>query len=432
MDENWSYNSAKTVGRSHLREKPPIPCQDSVLTIENNDVIVTALSDGCGSSMVSEVGSNITTKVLCNYLSTYFDELYALPEIEIKKKIVAHIINEEKKYLSENPNFVSDYLKKDPNHRNKFIKNWLGFKNANKIYPLTLLDATVQFVAIKGNRAMIGRLGDGVIGLMQNGYLKIQSMEDKIGVESNATWYPSTIMIVLENTQVNPWNNFEIQKFGDISDCSLFLIMSDGVGDVLVGEDNTENTKFLYPDELDKALKTSNLFDLLENDYKHKPGIYDDLSISIIKKRECEIKGIVLREYDSDGKTIANTRIEKIALEDLTEESENTKIPAESTTDKEKEDNQSEETWATSLLDIKYVMRLQKLLQGDKKKYGEIISATNAMLTFMQDKKSVTFDDILKILNPNTVMYDVILYATYWAKIKLFKVNTKKKTIYKR
>ena len=442
MSKKWSFESAKTVGRSHLRETPPIPCQDSVLTIERNGVIVTTLSDGCGSSLVSEVGSDITTKVICNYLADNFDEVFASSDIDIKKKIVACVIEALKKYISENPKFVSDYSKKDPDHRNQFLKHWPGFKNAEKLYPLTLLDATIQFVAIKDNKTLIGRLGDGIVGSIQSGNLKIESMEDKIGVESNATWYPSTIVIVLENTQTNPWNNFEIQKIENNSNYAAYFVMSDGVGDVLVGEDRKENTKFLYPDELDRVLKEKNLFGLLENDYKHKSGIFDDLSISVLKTDNWSIKNIVLREYDHDGRTISNDRLEKVSLdEELVEEQVIEKIPEEIILEEPKTEIQDniivdddktpkiENVKIDIPFDVKYDEALKKQIGNDIEKYQNVLVASVKIWNFMQKKKKATFDDVLNELKPYAEINDVLMYMTYWKKIKLFNVDKLKKTI---
>ena len=44
MTDRWIINSGATVGRSHIREN--IPCQDSVLSKNENGVYVIALSDG--------------------------------------------------------------------------------------------------------------------------------------------------------------------------------------------------------------------------------------------------------------------------------------------------------------------------------------------------------------------------------------------------
>lgn len=428
MNEIWKFNYAKTVGRSHLREKPPVPCQDSVLAIEKNDVIVTALSDGCGSSYVSEVGSDLTVKVLCDYLSSDFDGLYELSNEDIKKKIVACVIGKLTEYIKANPEFISDYAKRDSEHRARFFEKYGGIKNAEKIYPLTILDATIQFVAIKGDRTLIGRLGDGVIGTVQNENLKIQSMEDKIGVENNVTWYPSAILIALETRHKNPWINFEIQKIEDDRTYSAFFLMSDGVADYLVAKDYEKKTDFFYPEETDKIIKENDILNLLENEYKKLPGkygIFDDLSFSIIKKEDCNFKNVVLREFDSDGKTIAN---DKLVAYDLDENVKEEIVQEEKTVTSETKDVGVETKKEIIPLDDKFVTLLKKQIGDDEAKYENILNKSLHIWNYMQQKKIATYEDVLNELQPSE-MIDVQMYTTYWAKIKLFKVDKKKQTI---
>ena len=252
MTDKWIIHSAKTVGRLHVRED--IPCQDSVASLQENGVSVIALSDGCGSSPLSHYGSDITVKAVCDLFVNNYDELYNGDDDTIRKAVVSAVVEQLKLFINTNAEIISECKRTNPTHYEKFKSSRLGFVQAEKIYSLTLFDATVQFVAVKGERVIAGRLGDGVIADIHNGALRILSSEDKVGVESNVTWYPSAVLLMSGRTDINPWSEFEIIKDDKASDYGMFLIVSDGVAEVIVGEDDKEKEKFLYPDEIDHLL----------------------------------------------------------------------------------------------------------------------------------------------------------------------------------
>ena len=319
MKEKWIINYAKTIGKSHEIDGDS-PCQDNVAAKTQNGVSVIALSDGCGSSKISQYGSKLTVDVLCNVLSENFDKLYTKDNLEIKKHINTCIIEKIITFIKENTAIIQDFKKNEPNHYADFQKEWQAFKTVDKIYPLSLFAATLQFVAVKENKAIIGRLGDGLIGEVTEGYIKILSSEDKIGVTKNTTVYPWTIMIALENKELNPWDWFEIIKYDNLDDKSLFLITSDGVSDVIIGVDNNTE-KFIYPDEVKNIINNEeNLISILEKQYKSYRGIYDDLSIVLMRRENVDLKGIIIREYNNTGKTIANEKKQLIEKREENEE----------------------------------------------------------------------------------------------------------------
>lgn len=426
MNNKWILKSAKTIGRAHLRENPPIPCQDSVFTMQKDGVSVIALSDGCGSSCISELGADITTKTLCELFTSFFDELYSLSELEIKKMVVNSIIEEIQKFINNNPRVLENFAKKDPNHHRKIISNWPGFKNAEKLYPITIFDATVQFVAEKNGKAIIGRLGDGVIVSVINGNICIQSMEDKVGVEENATWYPSTINIALENPRINPWEHFDIQKIEDSSNYSMFFIVSDGLGDAIVGSDL--NKKFIYPEDVYVIFKKDDLFDILEKQYKPMRGIFDDLSISVMHKNDLEIKGLVMREYDSHGVTIRNNVVENVNISEI-EEQYKDEI-TEDTVSSIPTIQSVEETHIFDIvLDQKYIDALNKYIKNDNNKLTNVLEMSSKTYEYLKAKKIASFNEIVKLLEPHVELIDVQMYAAYWDKIKLFDVDRRKEIV---
>lgn len=412
----WLVNSALSIGKSHLRAEPIIPCQDNVLTCQQKGVIVMALSDGCGSSSISQYGSEITVKALCDILTKDFNELYLLSDVELKKKIIAGVVDGLKAFISSHTDIINEFKQNNPNHYQTFINNWQGFNSAEKIYPLTLLDATVQFVAIKGHKAIIGRLGDGIIGMVKDKSLSILSMEDKVGVEENVTMYPSTILLALENPNFNPWNAFEIIKLDDANDCSMFLITSDGLEDVFVGEDDL--TKFLYIDEISYLINNSlNLEDVLNNKYKNYKGVYDDLSVCLMTKNKVKIDNIIIREYDDKGQTINNTKKQKIDLEQL----------AQDLINEEQTDNKQ---------DIKVDLPkeidelINKYTQDDEYRICLKIN-TSKMIDIMKEYTSISFDNLLTKLRPNIDELDLLQMCIYWQKLKLFRCDRNKRIIEK-
>ena len=92
---NWILQSAKTIGRDHIRNNTV--CQDDVKTLEQNGVSVIALSDGCGSAPFAEHGSAVTVDFLCSVLVECFDEIF-----NILTSLFYDIRGIVSTYLSEN------------------------------------------------------------------------------------------------------------------------------------------------------------------------------------------------------------------------------------------------------------------------------------------------------------------------------------------
>lgn len=130
------------------------------------------------------------------------------------------------------------------------------------------------------------------------------------------------------------------------------------------------------------------------------------------------IKNIVIREYDKNGKTISNNKIHSININALT-------IDENSTVDNIQKDK---------VIDIELSQDLQDLITKnikdlDKREF--ITNITKKMLCFMEDKNSVLFDDALKNLKPYVDELDLELLFIYWNKFKLFKYCKEENTIKK-
>ena len=419
MTDKWIINSAKTVGRSHIREN--IPCQDSVASLQKNGVSVIALSDGCGSSPLSHYGSDITVKALCDLFANNFDLLYNGDDNAVRKAVVSTIVEQLKSFIKTNTEMISEFKRNNPGHYEKFKNNWPGFSQIEKIYPLTLFDATVQFVAIKDDKIIAGRLGDGIIADIHNGALRILSSEDKVGVESNATWYPSTVLIASENPDINPWNKFEIFKGDKATEYGMFLIVSDGVADVILGEDEEEREKFLYPDEINNLLQNSgNLFSVLEEQYKPIKGIYDDLSVIIMQKPVVKIEKMILRQYDEKGRTISNNKVHLVGDLDTVE----TPVVEEKTTVMISIAD-AEDQFTLNLLDAESNKKVEKYLKDDEYR-AFFVEQVSKILQHLDRSSTVKLETMYDALQPYIDQDDWKLLLKQASKLKLLVVDKKK------
>ena len=426
MTDKWIINSAKTVGRSHIREN--IPCQDSVASLQKNGVSVIALSDGCGSSPLSHYGSDITVKALCDLFANNFDLLYTGDDNAVKKAVVSTIVEQLKSFIKTNTEMISEFKRNNPGHYEKFKNNWPGFSQIEKIYPLTFFDATVQFVAIKDDKIIAGRLGDGIIADIHNGALRILSSEDKVGVESNATWYPSTVLIASENPDINPWNKFEIFKGNKATEHGMFLIVSDGVADVILGEDEEEREKFLYPDEINNLLQNSgNLLSILEERYKPIKGIYDDLSVIIMQKPVVKIEKMILRQYDEKGRTVSNSKIHPVGDLDTAAA---VAVEEQGGTAVEVEPVEADEAYSLNLLSADANKKIERYIK-DSDYRAFFIEQASKILQHLEKKESEKLEVVYALLQPYVDEDDWRLILTKISKLKLFVIDTKRGIIAK-
>lgn len=426
-------NSGKTVGRSHLRDNTP--CQDSVLSLQRDDVSVIALSDGCGSEPFSEAGSNITVSVLCSQLVSRFDDFFSMDEKMFRQEIVHAVIDEIKNYIAQNPDLIHQYNKKNPDHYTKFVKSFPNCSQPEKAYQVSLFNATVQFVAEKGTRIIAGRLGDGIIGAVKNNALTILSSEDKIaGINqenSNGTYYPTTAVLL------PAWGQFEIIRQNNAAEYSMFFIVSDGVADVICGSDEDDREHFLFPDEISNILNSKSLTQLLEEQYKPIKGIYDDLSIVEMHSPVVRIDAIAIREYDQTGRTIANQKLHRLPESIVYQIT--TTVPSAVINAVELEPEISIDERIDKCLEIlkKYydkdmIERLQAYFgddQSDPEYYPFFLEQIVEIMKSVGKKESVGLDSVFKDLQPLVEEDDWELIQKHITFLKLFVINKQEKTI---
>jgi len=200
---SWVINHEFLIGQSHL--KNDISCQDFVDSFQNDELNITVLSDGCGSSKHSDIGSKIVVKETIRLVSENFELIINQDPIESRKFILSHI---------------NRCLQEKADEMNVSVRE---------------LNATLLFVAVKSNEELLlGHLGDGYIGSINESILSIKSMEKK-DAEVNGTYYTTT---------ENAYLQFDLRK-GKSSDYSGFILMSDGPGDALVDSRIPFKKKFI-------------------------------------------------------------------------------------------------------------------------------------------------------------------------------------------
>ena len=93
----WIFNNAQGVGLKHIPSK--IPCQDATYVLQKNGINIIALSDGCGSSKISQFGSQLITKEICEFVADNFNTLCTSDKIISTKMIVDHLIDKLNSFI---------------------------------------------------------------------------------------------------------------------------------------------------------------------------------------------------------------------------------------------------------------------------------------------------------------------------------------------
>ena len=228
-------------------------------------------------------------------------------------------------------------------------------------------------------------------------------------------------MIASENPDINPWNKFEIFKGNKATEYGMFLIVSDGVADVILGEDEEEREKFLYPDEINNLLQNSgNLFSILEEQYKPIKGIYDDLSVIIMQKPVVKIEKMILRQYDEKGRTISNNKVHVVGDLDTVE----TPVVEEKTTVTISIAD-AEDQFTLNLLDAESNKKVEKYLKDDEYR-AFFVEQVSKILQHLDRSSTVKLETMYDALQPYIDQDDWKLLLKQASKLKLIVVDKKK------
>ncbi|ONI42900.1 hypothetical protein AN640_06980 [Candidatus Epulonipiscium fishelsonii] len=242
----WKTAKCEIQGRGH--EKENIPCQDKTFYIKKGDTTVIALADGAGSARLSQHGAATITKFIgeefIENFNLYFEQSNgAIVKQELGNKIITRL---------ESLSVELDCKSED-------------------------LASTLLFVAVKNNDFIIGHVGDGVIGYLKNGDMKIASEPN------NGEFVNSTVF----TTSPNFINSFKLIK-GEVEEIQGFVLMSDGSETSLYNK----NEKQLSP----MINKIMNLFIEISQDELEKMLL--NAFQSMIKPKTLDDCSIVFMAYE--------------------------------------------------------------------------------------------------------------------------------------
>ena len=191
---------AYVTGKSHLEKN--IPCQDRTFSKTLNGVTVIALADGAGSCAKSDIGAEIATQFIAEFLCSNFDAVYEKEEKSVSKIILGGI---------------QECLNQKANEINADIKD---------------LSSTILFVGMKNNKYLAGHIGDGLIG-----YFKDKEDAKILSYPYNEGEY------TVFTTNTHALENFRIYK-ENLKDIKGFILMSDGTCDSLYDLKNKSLTGY--------------------------------------------------------------------------------------------------------------------------------------------------------------------------------------------
>lgn len=238
----WHTVNYEARGRSHQRTNTP--CQDKTLAKYINGIYLLGLADGAGSAKYSHYGAEITLKASSEYLSNNFSLLINSSGDEVRKNILAYILEQLNLEAQQLNCTVAD------------------------------LASTLLFLAIDKENFIMLHIGDGVIGFRKNGELKVASKPD------NGEFSNTTIFV----TSKNAISHMKLFK-GSTDNISGFVFMSDGCATSFYHKKSSQ----LAPVLAKIMYKTSLHPDTIKKDIMHSfplilNNTQDDCSIAIISR----------------------------------------------------------------------------------------------------------------------------------------------------
>lgn len=182
----WNTIQCAVQGRGHVKSN--IPCQDKTYFLSEKGTQVIALADGAGSAALSHIGAEYVSRTICENLTDNFDSYFQENDgVAIKRKIINDLVTGLKRVATENDCSIKD------------------------------LASTLLMVAIKEDKYIIIHIGDGVIGYLKNGQLKIASHPE------NGEFVNTTVFVTSADVLVT----MKILK-GSLGNIDGFVLMSDG------------------------------------------------------------------------------------------------------------------------------------------------------------------------------------------------------------
>jgi hypothetical protein len=192
----WTAHASIVTGSAHLADG--MPCQDAVRAHQSNGLSVIVSADGLSSCDNAHFGAEITTKVTMRYLIGAFDGIVRTNR-QFRHELIGMIRSAHQAYA------------------------------ARQGIDILSLQSTLTFVAHDSHHHILGRIGDGVIGMYDANGVHVASMERKTEqIEMTDTVLSGNIDDVMDI------------RMGPMEGISGFVVMTDGTAHALVRRsDNT-------------------------------------------------------------------------------------------------------------------------------------------------------------------------------------------------
>ena len=300
MDNEYLRFSGEVIGQ---RQKC---CHVKTFCDQKNGINFAVLSDGSPESELSYLGAEITAKFISDYLANKFDELYSTDfysiedRIDAKKKIVDKLVEVELRFIRGNPEVFSQYMVTHESEINKAVSNGLR-------QPLLMaLDATILMFAEKDGKYIIGRIGNGAIGIISDGVLSIAMKEPESEKAVEIRYPRAAFQLGADDSDTYDFV-FEIKKMGGPNSIEKkidgVVLTSEGTEGIIECVDRNEGTEKYY-DSMIPMLNgvaaaggdgiSNRLWPWLDNKMlaSNKGG---DCSLALIIRSGCEVTKCALK-----------------------------------------------------------------------------------------------------------------------------------------
>ncbi|HLP91049.1 MAG TPA: PP2C family serine/threonine-protein phosphatase [Nostocaceae cyanobacterium] len=256
--KEWRGICATTTGRSHLRSKPPVPCQDAAQFILQKFPAIF-VADGAGSARLSHLGSQSVVKALAEFVNS-------------KESIHQEILNQEQV-------FDCDESDKYQNYAYKFIKSTIqALRQLSEKEDCSVEDlkCTLLMTVLGKHYLFWLKVGDGFIVVEKDQKLELLGSTGK-GEFSNQTTFIS------ENLK-DEAIDYGLLPINNITGIAAF---TDGAGEKLVSTDGSRRiagalTQF-FAQTRNGNFNADSLLEFLENETVWAPPKgFDDRGIALL------------------------------------------------------------------------------------------------------------------------------------------------------
>ncbi len=182
----WKSVCCEVQGSGH--KAAGLPCQDKTCKMVRNGVYVIALADGAGSARLSHYGAERVVRDASEYLAEHFQECFDCDDgRKVKKALLGTLLQGLEEEAQRHKCDIRD------------------------------LASTLLLAAVNETSFILAHIGDGVIGFLDGGRLKVASTPDN-GEYCNVTTFV---------TSAEALSSMRLFK-GELKDKDAFVLMSDG------------------------------------------------------------------------------------------------------------------------------------------------------------------------------------------------------------